>query len=172
MRIIYLSKAILTVLFSCAKNSEQINVAKNEVEKNVSEVEKKGINYTCNEMSDREAYSEIIKYHQYKSDQAHSTYELLGQKFNLGKYRTNTLDEMENSELKSYLILMNIMQSYLDDESNFQELASNDIKGLSKLKDKNTYYKILAVKTSSDTILYKTIYLDNKNKIIVTNKLR
>ena len=79
---------------------------------------------------------------------------------------------MENSELKSYLILMNIMQSYLDDESNFQELASNDIKGLSKLKDKNTYYKILAVKTSSDTILYKTIYLDNKNKIIVTNKLR
>ena len=60
MRIIYLSKAILTVLFSCAKNSEQINVAKNEVEKNVSEVEKKGINYTCNEMSDREAYSEII----------------------------------------------------------------------------------------------------------------
>jgi hypothetical protein len=41
MRIIYLSKAILTVLFSCAKNSEQINVAKNEVEKNVSEVEKK-----------------------------------------------------------------------------------------------------------------------------------
>ena len=172
MKRIFLLLATSILLLSCSKNSEQINVAKNEVEKNFSEIEKKGIAYNCIEMSDREAYKEIIKYHQNESEKVHNSYEEFGQKHNLGKYRTAPVDEMENTELQSYLKMMNFMQTLSEEESKLLELASNDIKTLSTLKGNNTYYKISAVKTLPDTIFYKKIYLDNKNKIIITQYLK
>jgi hypothetical protein len=170
MKKIYLLLATSILLLSCSKNSEQINAAKNEVEKTFSE--KKGIDYNCIEMSDREAYKEIIKYHQNESEKVHNSYEEFGQKHNLGKYRTAPVDEMENTELQSYLKRMNFMQTLSEEESKLLQLASNDIKTLSTLKGNNTYYKISAVKTSPDTIFYKKIYLDNNNKIIITQYLK
>jgi hypothetical protein len=172
MKKIYLLLATSILLLSCSKNSEQINAAKNEVEKTFSEIEKKGIDYNCIEMSDREAYKEIIKYHQNESEKVHNSYEEFGQKHNLGKYRTAPVDEMENTELQSYLKRMNFMQTLSEEESKLLQLASNDIKILSTLKGNNTYYKISAVKTSPDTIFYKKIYLDNNNKIIITQYLK
>jgi hypothetical protein len=172
MKKIYLLLATSILLLSCSKNSEQINAAKNEVEKTFSEIEKKGIDYNCIEMSDREAYKEIIKYHQNESEKVHNSYEEFGQKHNLGKYRTAPVDEMENTELQSYLKRMNFMQTLSEEESKLLQLASNDIKTLSTLKGNNTYYKISAVKTSPDTIFYKKIYLDNNNKIIITQYLK
>lgn len=58
-----MNKIIFVVLismfvFSCSKKSDQI-----EVEKRLSEIEKKDINYTCIEMSDKESYNEIAEYH-------------------------------------------------------------------------------------------------------------
>jgi hypothetical protein len=172
MKKIYLLLATSILLLSCSKNSEQINAAKNEVEKTFSEIEKKGIDYNCIEMSDREAYKEIIKYHQNESEKVHNSYEEFGQKHNLGKYRTAPVEEMENTELQSYLKRMNFMQTLSEEESKLLQLASNDIKTLSTLKGNNTYYKISAVKTSPDTIFYKKIYLDNNNKIIITQYLK
>ena len=179
---------ISIVLFSCSKNSEQINIAKNEAEKNVSETEKKGINYTCIEMSDREAYNEIMKYHETEYDDAQNTYDELAQKYNLGlaskyfainwghdnlgKYRIRSLEEMSTSELDSYLKQMNILNTFLDDVTKYQELKGKDLKELAKLKGESTYYKIIAVKKNPDTIFYKKVFLDNNNKIINFQNLK
>jgi len=54
---------VSVVLFSCSKNGEQINIVKSDIEKRMSDIEKKDIKYTCVEMSDREAYNEIAEYH-------------------------------------------------------------------------------------------------------------
>jgi len=132
MKRVFLITIISIVLISCSKNSEQINIAKNEVEKNLSDIEKKDVNYTCIEISDKEAYNEILKYHQRKYDLAQSFYE----------------------------------------QSRCQKLIKNDLTKLSSLKGTSKYYKILAVKTTPDTIFYTKTYLDNNNKIVVTQYLK
>lgn len=172
MKKIALVLALSMALFSCSKNSTQINIAKNEVEKNVSETEKKGINYTCIEMSDREAYNEIMKYHKTKYDDAQNTYDELAQKYNLGKYRISSYKEMNSLELDSYLKQMDILNTYLDDATKYQKLQGKDLKELAKLKGESTYYKILAVKKNPDTILYKKVFLDKNNKIINVQNLK
>jgi len=159
-------------LFSCSKNSEQINTAKKEVEKDLSEIEKKDINYTCTELSDREAYNEIENYHKKQLKKSESSYDEFNKKYNLGKYRTTPLEEMEVYELETYTKMMKLSNIYLDEISEDQDACSNDIKELSKLQGKNTYYKVMAIKTSPDNIIHKKIYLDNMNKIINKQDLK
>ena len=72
MKKVYLLSLVSTVLFSCSKNSEQINIVKSEIEKRMSDVEKKDIKYTCIEMSDREAYNEIAEYDKKRLEKAKS----------------------------------------------------------------------------------------------------
>jgi hypothetical protein len=172
MKKIYLLIAMSIVILSCSKNSNQINVAKNEVEKYVSELERKSIKYTCIEMSDREAYNEIADYHKKRQEKAEKEYDEFMEKFELGKYRITPLEEMESYELENTVKLMKFGETYLADVSQSQNLYSKDINALSKLKGKNTYYKILAVKTTPDTVFYKKFYLDNNNKIINTQMLK
>ena len=159
-------------LFSCSKNSEQINVAKNEIEKKLSDIEKKDINYTCIEMSDREAYKEIENYHEKILEKSKKEYDEFEKKYELGKYQITPLEEMETYEIKNYLKMLEFDKSYLDEITENQNVYGNDIKELSKLKGENTYYKVLAVKTSPDTIIHKKIYLDNNNKIIINQNLK
>jgi hypothetical protein len=132
MKKIYLLALVSIVLFSCSKNSEQIDISKSEIEKRMSDIEKKDIKYTCIEISDREAYSEILKYHQKKYDFAESYYE----------------------------------------KSRCQKLIGNDLAKLASLKGLNTYYKVIAIKTMPDTIHHTKTYLDNNNKIIITQYLK
>ena len=166
MKRIFLITIISLISFSCSKNNEQINIAKNEVEKNLSDIEKKDINYTCIEMSDREAYNEIAEYHKKRQEKAETEYDEFMKKYELGTYRITPLEDMETSKLKYTLKMMKFGESYLADVSQCQTLYGKDINALSKLNGKNTYYKILAVKMSPDTVFYKKLYLDNNNKII------
>lgn len=172
MKRTFLVTVISIILFSCSKNSKQINVTKNEVEKNLSEIEKKDINYTCVEMSDREAYNEIAEYHKKRQEKAETEYDEFMKKYELGKYRITPLEAMETFQLEYTLKMMKFGETYLADVSQCQNLYGKDINTLSKLKGKNTYYKILAVKTSPDTVFYKKLYLDNNNKIINAQKLK
>jgi len=94
------------------------------------------------------------------------------QKYKLGKYRITPLEEMETYELNIYLKWMELSKSYLSDVTRHQNSYSEDINILSKLKGENKYYKIIAVKTSPDTILHTKTYLDNNNKIITTEYLK
>ncbi len=43
----YLIFCLSMLMFSCSKNSEQIEIAKSEIEKRMSEIEKKDINPSC-----------------------------------------------------------------------------------------------------------------------------
>jgi hypothetical protein len=172
MKRVFLIAIISLVLFSCSKNNEQINIAKNEVEKNLSDIEKKDINYTCIEMSDREAYNEIAEYHKKRQEKAERKYDEFMKEYELGKYRITPLEEMETNELNIYLKWMDFGKSYLAEVNRHQNSYSEDINTLSKLKGKNTYYKILAVKVIPDTIIHDKIYLDNNNKIINTQYLK
>ena len=172
MKKVYLLSLVSTVLFSCSKNSEQINIVKSEIEKRMSDVEKKDIKYTCIEMSDREAYNEIAEYDKKRLEKAKSEEDEFSQKYKLGKYRIIPLEEMETYELKIYLRWMELSKSYLSEVTRNQNSYSEDINILSKLKGKNTYYKIVAVKTSPDTILHTKTFLDNSNKIIITQYLK
>lgn len=162
----------LFVLFSCSKNSEQIIVVKNQVEKRLSEIEKKGIDYNCIEMSDREAYNEIANYNTKKYKKAEKEYDEFQLEYKLGKYRITPLEEMENSELNYYIKMMKFGNSDLDDITELLKICSYDTKKLSILKGENTYYKILVVKATPDTLLFNKVYLDNNNKIISTQYLK
>lgn len=157
---------ISITLFSCSKNREQITVAKNEAEKNLSEIEKKGIDYNCIEMSDREVYNEIDDYNRKRYDRAEKEYNEFMLENNLGKYRITPLEEMETSQINSYLKKMEISSTLLNEVSRRQKTYSDDLNKHSMLKGQNTYYKILIVKASPDTILFHKYYLDNNNKII------
>jgi Skp family chaperone for outer membrane proteins len=163
----YLLSMLSVILFSCSKNSEQIDIAKSMIEKNVSDIEKKDIKYTCVEISDREAYNEIFKFHEKKSNTAQSEYEELAQ-----QHVNKPLEEMSNSELKRYNQIMQIEMVYLNEVSKFQKLQSEDQKELAKAKGEKTYFKITGVKTIPDTILHTKVYLDNNNKIINTQYLK
>lgn len=163
---------VSVVLFSCSKNGEQINIVKSDIEKRMSDIEKKDIKYTCVEMSDREAYNEIAEYHKKRQERAQAEYDEFMQKYKLGKYRITPLEEMETYELNIYLKWMELSKSYLSDVTRHQNSYSEDINILSKLKGENKYYKIIAVKTSPDTILHTKTYLDNNNKIITTEYLK
>ncbi len=159
-------------MFSCSKNSEQINITKSEIEKRMSDIEKKDIKYTCIEMSDREAYNEILKYHQKRQNKAQTEYDNFMKEKELNQYRTIPLEEMEIYELKIYNRWMEFSNSYLREVTRHQNSCSEDLKELSKLKGENQYYKIVAVKTSPDTILHTKTYLDNNNKIINNQYLK
>jgi len=144
MKKIYLILGLSMLMFSCSKNSEQIDIAKSMIEKNVSDIEKKDIKYTCVEISDREAYNEIFKFHEKKYKRAMQNYD-------------------EHSEVSN---------SYLNEASKFQKLQSEDQKELAKSKGEKTYFKITGIKTIPDTILHTKVYLDNNNKIINTQYLK
>lgn len=159
-------------MFSCSKNSEQINVAKNEVEKRMSEIEKKGIDYNCIEMSDREAYNEIAEYHRKRQEKAQTECDNFMQENELGKYHTIPFEEMSDSKLTLTYKMMKLGQSICNEVSRHQNSYSKDLNILSKLKGKNTYYKIVAVKTTPDTIFYTKTYLDNNSKIVITQYLK
>jgi hypothetical protein len=162
----------LFVLFSCSKNIEQITVVKNEVEKRLSEIEKKGIDYNCTELSDREAYNEIQKYNTKRYEKAEKKYNEFMLENKLGKYRITPLEEMEISKINYYLKMMQLGGSLLNEVTRHQKTLSDDLKKLSVLKGENTYYKILVVKATPDTLLFNKVYLDNNNKIINTQYLK
>lgn len=170
-KIIFVALISMFVI-SCSKNSEQIEVAKNEVEKNLSEIEKKDINYTCLEMSDREAYNEIGEYHLKRREKAEREYDEFMKENELGKYRTISFEEMADYELESTLKMMKLGGSLLNEVTRHSNSYSEDLKILSKLKGNNTYYMILAVKVKPDTIIHDKIYLDNTNKIINSQYLK
>ena len=172
MKKVYLITLVSIVLFSCSKNTEQIDITKSEIEKRMSDIEKKDIKYTCIEMSDREVYNEIAEYHKKRQEKAQAEYDNFMKEKELGQYRTIPLEEMETYELKIYLRWMELSKSYLSEVKRNQNSYSEDINILSKLKGKNTYYKIVAVKTSPDTILHTKTFLDNSNKVIITQYLK
>jgi hypothetical protein len=172
MKKVLLGVAIGLFLFSCSKNREQITIAKNEVEKKLSDIEKKGIDYQCTEMSDREAYEEIAEYHMKRLEKAEKRYNNFIQENNLGKYRIIPLDEMDTSLLNSYLKMMKLAESLLNEVTRHQESYSEDINILKKLEGNNTYYKVVSVKATPDTIIFNKVYLDNNSKVIITQYLK
>jgi len=142
MKKVYLLTLISIVLLSCSKNTEQIDIAKSVIEKRMSDIEKKDIKYTCIEISDREAYNEIFKFHEKKYNSAKNNY-----------------DEYSNV-------------AFLNEASKFLKLQSEDQKELAKSKGEKIYFKITGIKTIPDTILHTKVYLDNNNKIINTQYLK
>ncbi|TDE45035.1 hypothetical protein E0I26_07840 [Flavobacterium rhamnosiphilum] len=159
-------------IFSCSKNNEQLKIVKNDIERNLFEIEKKDINYNCIEMSDREVYQEIIDFDKEKLDIANKELDEFQKEYNLGKYRISSLDDMSTTELKIYLRRMEFNKSYLEGVSRYSDRYSKDLEKLSKLKGKDIYYKVEVVKLNPDTIIHRKVYLDNNNKIIFTRALK
>lgn len=142
MKKVYLLTLVSVTLFSCSKYNEQIDKAKSEIEKNVSDIEKKDIKYTCTEISDREAYTEIYKFHGKKHKSAMDNYY-----------------EFTDS-------------AYLNEATKYQDLQIEDQNKIAKSKGEKIYYKITGIKTIPDTIIHTKVYLDNNNKIISTQYLK
>ncbi len=123
-------------------------------------------------MSDREAYNEIAKYHKKRQEKAQMECDNFKKENELFEYKSVPLEEMSDSKLTSTLEKMKISASICDEITQHIISVNEDLETLSKLKGNNQYYKIVAVKTSPDTILHTKVYLDNNNKIINTQYLK
>ncbi|MBZ4044500.1 hypothetical protein [Flavobacterium hibisci] len=168
MKRIILQAILLAIFCSCSKYSEQVKVVKKDTEKNLSEIEKSDIKYTCFEMSDRKAYNEITNFDLMKLQKAEKDYNDILLEFKLGKYRSDPLDEMSDAELINYEKKFNYSRPFSDRVKASMKKYSNDVKELAKLKGEKIYYKVEVLKTNTDTIIYRNVYLDNQNKIIYT----
>lgn len=172
MKRIILVILVSITMFSCSKNNEQLKIVENDVERNLSEIEKKGIKYNCIEMSDREAYQEIIDFDMEKLEIANKELDELHKEYSLGKYKNSSVYDMSTAELKKYSRMLNFSKSYSERVKLNSDRYSNDLETFSKLKGKDTYYKVEVVKLNPDTIVYRKVYLDNNNKIIFTKALK
>ncbi|RTY87058.1 hypothetical protein EKL32_26955 [Flavobacterium sp. GSN2] len=169
----YLLFVLLSLfIFSCSKNSEQLNIVKIDTEKSLSEIEKKDIIYSCFEMSDRQAYEEIIDLNRKKLEIAIKELDDFQKEYKLGKYRTVSLDDMSDSEIKHYLRMFDFGKSYSDRVKRYSNLYNNDLKEFSKLNGKDTFYKVEVVKLNPDTIIHRKVYLDNNSKIIYSKAIK
>lgn len=172
MKKITLVSVLAIITFSCSKNSEQLGIVKKDIERNLSEIEKKDINYNCVEISDREAYQEIIRYDLKKLEAANKELEDFQKEYKIGRFRTTSFDEMSTAALKRYLRMFEFNKTYSDQVEICSKRYGNDLKELSKLKGKNVYYKVEVVKLNPDTIIHRKVYLDNNNKVIFRKALK
>lgn len=168
--LLFVSLSLL--IFSCSKNSEQLNIVKIDTEKSLSEIEKKDILYSCFEMSDRQAYEEIIDLDKKKLEIAIKKLNDFQKENKLGKYRTVPLDDMSDTEIEHYLRMFEFGKTYSDRVRRCSNLYNNDLKELSKLKGKDTFYKVEVVKVNPDTIIHRKVYLNNNSKIIYTKAIK
>ncbi|MBF4519486.1 hypothetical protein IRZ71_24340 [Flavobacterium sp. ANB] len=161
--------AVLSIfVFSCSKYSDQLEVVEKHIQKNLSEIERRNINYNCVEMSDREALEEIISFDRIKLETANKNLDEYQKKYDLGKFRTRSFDNMSAAELKNYVRIYEFGKSYSNQVKICTNHYSNHLKEFSKLKGLNPYYKVEVLKVDPDTIIHRKVYLNDKNKIIYT----
>lgn len=131
----------ISLFIGCSSDSKMMKTFESNINNRFSEIERKGLEIKKTELSDRETYNEILKYHQERWQKSAG--------YSLSFIGTESEEKYKKMS-----------------EEDFR-LVNESLKELEKAKGEKRYFKIEYLKIQSiDTLHYGVSYFDENQELI------